>query len=75
MSKKANVVIIGAGIMGVSAAYHLAKRGVQDIVLIDKGDLDHNDGSKLRARYTGNYYEGAVIKAPVFDYKNLRPKS
>lgn len=36
MSDQANVVICGAGIMGVSAAYFLAKAGVEDILLVDE---------------------------------------
>lgn len=36
MSQKANVVICGAGISGVSAAYFLAKSGVKDILIIDE---------------------------------------
>jgi sarcosine oxidase subunit beta len=31
------VIIIGAGISGMSIAYHLAKKGVQEIHVIDKG--------------------------------------
>ncbi len=34
---KAEIVIIGAGISGVSIAYNLAKKGVKDIVVIDQG--------------------------------------
>lgn len=45
----ANIVVIGAGIVGTSVAYHLAMRGVQNIVLIDKGDPDNNDGSTSHA--------------------------
>ncbi len=33
---KASIVIIGAGISGLSAAYNLAKKGMKDIVVIDK---------------------------------------
>ncbi|MBI9009236.1 MAG: FAD-binding oxidoreductase [Tenericutes bacterium] len=33
---KASIVVIGAGISGLSAAYNLAKRGLKDIVVIDK---------------------------------------
>lgn len=33
---KASIVIIGAGISGLSTAYNLAKKGMKDIVVIDK---------------------------------------
>ncbi|GAA1871675.1 FAD-binding oxidoreductase [Brevibacterium marinum] len=32
----AEVVVIGAGVMGASIAYHLAKHGVQDIVVVER---------------------------------------
>jgi sarcosine oxidase subunit beta len=35
----ADVVIVGAGIMGVSTAYHLARRGARRIVVIERGDV------------------------------------
>ncbi len=36
---KANIVIVGAGISGVSIAYNLAKKGVKDIVVFDDNYL------------------------------------
>jgi len=39
MQDSAQVVIIGGGIIGCSTAYHLAKMGWKDVVLIDKGEL------------------------------------
>ncbi len=39
MRTQARVVIIGGGIFGASVAYHLAKAGCTDIVLVDKGEL------------------------------------
>jgi glycine cleavage system aminomethyltransferase T/glycine/D-amino acid oxidase-like deaminating enzyme len=42
---RANVVVIGAGIVGNSMAYHLAKAGWRDIVLIEKGTLPNPGGS------------------------------
>jgi sarcosine oxidase subunit beta len=34
--KTADVVIIGGGVMGTSTAYHLARRGVKNVVLVEK---------------------------------------
>ena len=31
---EAEVIIIGGGIVGCSVAYHLAKKGIQDVVLL-----------------------------------------
>jgi glycine/D-amino acid oxidase-like deaminating enzyme len=42
---RANVVIIGAGIVGNGLAYHLARLGVTRLVLVDKGPLPNPGGS------------------------------
>ncbi len=39
------IVIIGAGIVGNSLAYHLTRLGVTDIAMIDKGPLPNPGGS------------------------------
>ncbi len=39
MNQTANIVIIGGGVMGVSTAYHLAARGVKDIILVEKEEF------------------------------------
>jgi 4-methylaminobutanoate oxidase (formaldehyde-forming) len=36
---KARVVIVGGGVAGVSVAYHLARRGVGGVVLLEQGQL------------------------------------
>jgi glycine cleavage system aminomethyltransferase T/glycine/D-amino acid oxidase-like deaminating enzyme len=46
---KAEVVIIGAGIVGCSIAYHLAKKGVTDIVLVEKDRWPGPGGSTSHA--------------------------
>jgi len=42
---RARVVVIGAGIVGNSMAFHLAKQGWRDIVLVEKGTLPNPGGS------------------------------
>ena len=49
MEKKANLVIIGAGIVGCSAAYHLSKMGWKDIVVVDQGKSPFFGGSSTHA--------------------------
>ena len=39
MKDQARVVVIGGGIMGVSVAYHLAKLGWKDVMLLEKGEI------------------------------------
>ena len=39
MKDQARVVVIGGGVFGTSVAYHLAKAGCTDVVLVDKGEL------------------------------------
>jgi sarcosine oxidase subunit beta len=39
LPKTAEVVIIGGGVMGASAAYHLAKCGMKNIVLLEKEEF------------------------------------
>ena len=43
----ADVIIVGGGVIGLSTAYHLAKKGAGKIVLLEKGPV--GDGSSSRA--------------------------
>lgn len=45
MRAHAHVVIVGAGIAGCSAAYHLAQLGWKDILVVDKGPLFDTGGA------------------------------
>jgi len=42
---RANVVVVGGGIVGNSMAYHLAEQGWRDVVLLDKGPFPSPGGS------------------------------
>ena len=39
MKTTADVVVIGGGIMGASTAYHLARRGCTDMVVLESGEM------------------------------------
>jgi sarcosine oxidase subunit beta len=39
LPKTADIVIIGGGVMGASALYHLAQRGVKNVVLLEKEEF------------------------------------
>src|SRR5437764_10071865 len=39
LTRRASVVIVGGGVMGVSTAYHLVCRGQTDVLLLERSDL------------------------------------
>jgi dimethylglycine oxidase len=49
MVQSSRLVIIGAGIVGTSTAYHLARMGWRDILVLDQGSLFHTGGSTSHA--------------------------
>lgn len=38
MTRTAEVVVVGAGVMGASVAYHLAARGCRDVLVLERND-------------------------------------
>jgi glycine cleavage system aminomethyltransferase T/glycine/D-amino acid oxidase-like deaminating enzyme len=49
MRDRAQTVVIGAGIVGASAAFHLAELGVTDVLVLDQGPLFETGGSTSHA--------------------------
>jgi sarcosine oxidase subunit beta len=53
---KADVVIVGAGIMGLAIAYHLARLGVRDVTVLDRsylcGGASGRNGGGVRAQWS-----------------------
>ena len=49
MQDRARIVIVGAGIVGCSTAYHLTQLGWNDIVVVDQGPLFETGGSTSHA--------------------------
>lgn len=53
---RADVVVIGAGIMGLAIAYHLARLGTKNVVVVDRGYLcggaSGRNGGGVRAQWS-----------------------
>lgn len=78
MKTQARVVVIGGGCIGVSVAYHLAKYGWSDIVLIEKHEL--TSGSTWMAAgncsfFHGNYYCTQVNMKSIEIYRQLEAET
>jgi sarcosine oxidase, subunit beta len=56
MRDRADIVIVGAGIMGLSIAYHLARLGVTNVTVLDKsylcGGASGRNGGGIRAQWS-----------------------
>ena len=56
MRDRAEIVIIGAGIMGLAIGYHLARLGVTDVLVVDKsylcGGASGRNGGGIRAQWS-----------------------
>src|SRR5262245_42398813 len=50
-----DVVIIGAGVHGLATAYYLAKRGVTNVAVLDKGYLGGGASGRNTAIIRSNY--------------------
>src|SRR3954465_13731715 len=50
-----DVVIIGAGVHGLAAAYYLGKRGVTNVAVLDRGYLGSGNSGRNTAIIRANY--------------------
>ena len=66
MKSHARAVVIGGGVMGVSALYHLAREGWSDLVLVEKGEL--TSGSTWHAAGLTPHFIGSLNMAKVHYY-------
>lgn len=57
---RADVVVVGGGVMGASAAFHLAEAGV-DVVLVERGDLAGGSTSKAAGGVRANFSDALNI--------------
>jgi sarcosine oxidase, subunit beta len=70
MSKTAEIVVIGGGVNGCSIAYHLAKRGVRNVVLIEKGHVASGP-TGVSSGIVRQHYTNPVLSAMARDSVRL----
>ena len=75
MKKEAKVVVIGGGVVGVSALYHLARKGWgDDVVLLEKAELTSGStwhAAGLLPLFNMSYSVGQIHKYSVKLYQEL----
>ena len=78
MKSRAKVVVIGGGVVGVSALYHLAKKGWSDVVLIERKELTSGStwhAAGLLPLFNMSYSVGQLHKYAVNLYKKLEEET
>lgn len=60
--ERADVVIIGGGVIGLSAAYHVARSGAGDVVLLDQGSFGSGSTSKAAGGIRAQFSDEANIR-------------
>ena len=77
MKSKAKVLVIGGGVVGVSTLYHLAKKGWNDVVLVERKELTSGStwhAAGLLPLFNMSYSVGQLHKYAVNFYKTLEKK-
>ncbi len=74
MKSQAKVVVIGGGVVGVSTLYHLAKKGWDDVVLVERKELTSGStwhAAGLLPLFNMSYSVGKLHQYSVDFYQSL----
>jgi sarcosine oxidase, subunit beta len=71
--RTASVVIIGAGVIGASVAYHLARRGWRDILVLDRSDgPGQGSTGKATGGFRAQYATAINVRLSLLSREKLR---
>jgi sarcosine oxidase subunit beta len=62
LPSRASVVIIGGGVMGLSTAYHLARAGVADVLLVERSAFGSGSTSKAAGGVRAQFSDAVNIE-------------
>ncbi|HND50607.1 MAG TPA: FAD-binding oxidoreductase, partial [Anaerolineales bacterium] len=74
MKTHAEIVVIGGGIYGAQVAYHLAKNGRKDVVIVEKGEVASGESSHAAGLVTQFATSQAMLRFRMYSvqlYKEL----
>ncbi|MCE9645131.1 MAG: FAD-dependent oxidoreductase [Chloroflexi bacterium] len=66
MKDQAQIVVIGGGIYGAQIAYHLAKYGRKDVVILEKGEIASGESSHAAGLVTQFATSQAMLKFRMY---------
>jgi len=66
MKTQAEIVVIGGGIYGAQVAYHLAKNGRKDVVIIEKGEIASGESSHAAGLVTQFATSQAMLRFRMY---------
>ena len=78
MKSHARVVVIGGGVVGVSTLYHLVKKGITDVALIERKELTSGStwhAAGLLPLFNMSYSVGQIHKYSVSLYERLEEET
>ncbi|HYB02544.1 MAG TPA: N-methyl-L-tryptophan oxidase [Ktedonobacteraceae bacterium] len=77
MVRQQHIVIVGAGIVGLSTAYSLLTRGVHNVTILEQETVDHIRSSShgfsrlLRFEYGSDAFYSHMVRSSLKRWKNL----
>lgn len=74
MKSQAEIVVVGGGIYGAQVAYHLAKYGRKDVVIVEKGEIASGESSHAAGLVTQFATSQAMLRFRMYSvqlYKEL----
>jgi len=69
------IIIIGAGLHGLSVAYHLLKKDVKDVVIIEMVRVGYGSSSRNAGRFRYNFYNRYNIEFAIDAINYLKDQS
>jgi sarcosine oxidase, subunit beta len=69
LPRTADIVIVGAGVMGASIAFHLARRGAKNIVVLDKDHVGRGGSGRSSALVRMHYSFPSEVQMALISLK------